>query len=146
MTKQFYFSFYLTLKPKVKLLNYKCDYVNLEYGTLNQLYPIGKKEDLWYIKTEEGSLSSINDCLLVLKELTFENLMAVKNEIANAFGIPISNDNAFWGVNSADGRMIMSIIEDIKKGKMELKWLIEICKLGFDCFDLIKKGYAIKYE
>lgn len=133
MKKEFYFSLLLTFKPRVKLLKSKCDYVGLEYGKANQMYPIGQNEDLWYIKTEEGSLSSLNDCLLILKKLNVTTLSLFKFDIAKALN-----------VDSLTTFQLIRIIKDTQDGTLNFNLLMKLCELGIDCFNLIEKGYAVE--
>lgn len=104
---------------QIEILNYKSDYVGIQYAKANGYYYIGK--DL-YITYEGGSTGkSLNDCRLVLRPLS-----DLTEQIEWDDGVYQMTDEDYFDIDDISNRELQDFL-----------------KRHFDVFGLIESGLAI---
>lgn len=167
-----YIAPYLPYKLKVENLNYKCDYVGVQFSILTQLYDFN--DGHWHYKTTADNIGGLEDCKPVLRplsDLTKEQLfLRMTMPIVNLLEIEFPNFKDLLEVKNPvitnNSYKATCIIESDPKSKFTLSIApkndiniyknnnismmfsrmeveMKLFEWHFDVFCLIEKGLAI---
>lgn len=136
---------YLPYGLKVKILNYKCDYVGIEYSEANGFYLIG---DDFFITYNGGSTGkSISDFKPILRPLSDFNTKWMNAEQMSEW-MAIKNDSAFWFDSIEFNEYVNLLIRFSDHQSVSINFEVMpvlnfLHKHHFDIFGLIPAGLAI---